>query len=299
LEESHQVFQPETALPTIVGDMFLRVSLPRTLHAVLPAVLLAVSFVAPLAAQDSKAKVLVQIGMVSVLKGRSLEPVSVGQLISIQQTIVTGPDSYAQFQISDGSTFEIFANSRVVFRQTPGDWQHLLNVMIGRIKVFIQHLPGVSNPNNVTSPTAVISVRGTVFDVVVEDEDGTTFVTVDEGVVDVRNLTAPGNPATLKQGDSIRVIKNQPLAARKIDGGNAMRAALKAVRDAVYQVMVQRPNGIGGGPSGGGPSTAPGGAQGDQGKSGSDSGNAPGTPPAAPGTPPAPPGTPPGPPGGQ
>ena len=34
-----------------------------------------------------------------------------------------------------------------------------------------------------TSPTAVISVRGTVFDVVVQDDDGTTFVTVDEGEV--------------------------------------------------------------------------------------------------------------------
>jgi hypothetical protein len=254
---------------------------------------------APLAAQDSKAKVLVQVGMVSVLKGRSLEPVSVGQFVQIQQTIVTGPDSYAQFQISDGSTFEVFANSRVVFRQTPGDWQHLLNVLLGRVKVFIQHLPGVPNPNNVTSPTAVISVRGTVFDVVVEDEDGTTFITVDEGVVDVRNLTAPGNPATLRQGDSIRVIKNQPLAARQIDKGNAMRIALKGVRDAIYQVLIQRPNGIGGAPGGGTP--APGGSQGDQGKSGGTP--TPGTPPAAPGsgssgTTGTTPGTPPGPPGG-
>src|SRR6266568_769592 len=202
--------------------MLLRLLPTRTLRALLPAVTLVVSLVAlavPLAAQDSQAKVLVQVGMVSIMKGRSLEPVSVGQFIQTQQLIVTGPDSYAQFQVSDGSTFEVFQNSRVVFRATAGDWQHLLNVLIGRVKVFIQHLPGVANPNNVTSPTAVISVRGTVFDVVVEDEDGTTFITVDEGVVAVRNLTAPGNAATLRQGESIRVLKNQPLAALPIDKG--------------------------------------------------------------------------------
>jgi hypothetical protein len=281
--------------------MFLRSSPTRFLRALIPAaavVVFLLSMALPLAAQDSKAKVLVQVGMVSVLRGRSLEAVSVGQFVQTQQTIVTGPDSYAQFQVSDGSTFEVFANSRVVFRETPGDWQHLLNVLIGRVKVFIQHLPGVPNPNNVTSPTAVISVRGTVFDVVVEDDEGTTFITVDEGMVDVRNLTAPGNPATLKPGDSIRVIKNQPLAARQIDKGNAMRMALKGVRDAIYQVLVQRPSGIGGAPSGtGGGTPAPGGSQGDQGKSGG-TGNSGSNPPAAPGNPPAAPGNPPGPPGG-
>jgi hypothetical protein len=33
----------------------------------------------------------------------------------------------------------------------------------------IQHLPGIPNPNNVTTPTALISVRGTIFDVDVQD----------------------------------------------------------------------------------------------------------------------------------
>src|SRR4051812_3076444 len=103
--------------------MLLRLSLMRTLHALFTAAfaVLAISaLVFPLAAQDSQAKVLVQVGMVSILKGRSLEPVSVGQFIQTQQIIITGADSYAQFRVSDGSTFEVFANSRVVFRETPG-----------------------------------------------------------------------------------------------------------------------------------------------------------------------------------
>jgi ferric-dicitrate binding protein FerR (iron transport regulator) len=253
----------------------------------------------PLAAQDAKAKVLMQVGQVSVLKGGYQSPLSVGQTIQTQQVIITGPNSYAQFQISDGSTFEVFENAKVIFRETPGNWQHLLNVYIGRVKVFIQHLPGVANPNNVTSPTAVISVRGTVFDVLVEDEDGTTFVSVDDGVVDVRNLTAPGNPATLRQGDSIRVIKNQPLLARSVDKGNVFRAVWQAAREAIYVALQQQRAGM---PGGGGGGAAPGPtAQGDTGKDGTSPGNppsAPGNPPAAPGNPPAAPGAPPGPPGG-
>ena len=284
--------------------MLRRSSLSWTVRALFAAAALVVSLT-PLNAQDATAKVLVQVGQVSVLRnGNDLTALSVGQSIQTQQVIVTGPNSYAQFQISDGSTFEVFADSKVVFRQTPGDWQHLLNVFIGRVKVFIQHLPGVANPNNVTSPTAVISVRGTVFDVVVEDADGTTFVTVDEGIVNVRNLTAPGNPATLRQGDSIRVYKNQPLIARHVDKGNVMRRVLQATRDAVYQVMINRPSGIGGVPGGTGTGVpAPGGAQGDTGKGGGSGtpGNpptGPGTPPAGPSNPPAGPSNPPGPPGG-
>src|SRR5262245_18536643 len=255
-----------------------------SVRALLTAAALAVSLT-PLSAQDPTAKVLVQVGQVSVLRsGGDLRALSVGQSIPTQQVIVTGPNSYAQFQVSDGSTFEVFENSRVIFRESPGNWQHLLNVYIGRVKVFIQHLPGVANPNNVSSPTAVISVRGTIFDVVVEDEDGTTFVTVDEGEVTVRNLTAPGPIKTLKQGESIRVYKNQPIAKLR-DNGNIVRRSLQVMREAVY-VMIQRPGGLGGGGS-----TAPvpstGGAQGDTGKTGT---GGPGNPPAGPGNPPGPPG---------
>lgn len=253
---------------------------------------------APLHAQDSKAKVLMQVGQVSVMNGGYLTPLAVGQFIQTRQLIVTGPDSYAQFQISGGSTFEVFANSKVMFRETPGDWEHLLNVFIGRVKVFIQHLPGVANPNNVTSPTAVISVRGTIFDVSVEDDNGTTLVAVDEGVVDVRNLTAPGNAMTLRQGDSYRVFRNQPLAARKVDKSDVVRVAFRAAREAVWQVLTGRQ--AAGIPGGGGTAPVPG--QGDKGKPGGTGGGnppgAPGNPPAPPGNPPAAPGNPPGPPGG-
>jgi hypothetical protein len=241
----------------------------------------------PLAAQNSSAKVILQVGQVSISSGGYLKALSLGDTVKAQQLIVTGPDGYARLEVqSDHSTFEVFQNSKVIFRESPGDWQHLLNVFIGRVKVFIQHAPGVANPNNVTSPIAVISVRGTIFDVVVQNED-TTFVTLDEGIVDVRNLTAPGNSATLRPGESITVMRNMPLFARQIDKGSIFRKILIAGRDTLEQIAIRRPTGAPGSVPGG-TTTAPG--NGDKPKPDGGTTTGPGAPPAGPGAPPAGPG---------
>jgi len=242
-------------------------------------------------AQNPSATVVYQVGQVSIMDSGYLKPVSVGSSIDQKQLIVTGPDGFAKCQVlSDGSTFEVYPNSKVVFRETSGDWKHLLNVFIGRVKVFIQHAPGVANPNNVTSPTAVISVRGTIFDVQVQDEDGTTFVTVDEGEVGVRNLTAPGESAILHPGDSITVIRGQRLLGKQIDRGNIWRNVLRVARDTVYQGALQRRVGSN---SPGGASAPPASGQGDKGKptgTPTGTGGTTGTPPAPPGAVPPPPG---------
>ena len=244
---------------------------------------------APLHAQNpAAAKVVAQIGQVSVMESGYAKALTIGMSVNPAQVIVTGPDSFARFQVSDGSTFEVYANSRLVFRETMGDWKHLLNLWIGRVKVFIQHAPGVPNPNQVTSPTAVISVRGTVFDVVVRDDDGTTDVSVDDGEVSVRNLTAPGDSVTLRPGDTITVFRGQRLLGRQIDKGNILRNALRVVQDTVYQVLLNRQVGGAGSPTGAGGVPTTGGAQGDKDKGGT--GTTPGAPPAPPGAPPAPPG---------
>jgi hypothetical protein len=270
--------------------MHRRFSLSWNMRALLAAAV-AVVCLAPLRAQTSyNAVVVEQLGQVSTLDGGLSKALFQGSAISPQQLVVTGPDGYAKFQVSDGSTFEVFSNSRVVFRENLGNWKDLLNVWIGRVKVFIQHEPGKPNHNEVSSPTAVISVRGTVFDVVVEDVDGTTLVTVDEGVVTVRNFTAPGPIQVLNPGDFVRVLKGQPLLGKQIDKGNILYNAMKVLRDAVYQALIQRQGGGGPIPSGG--PVAQGGNQGDKGKGGTtgDTGKAgtTGSTPPAPGAPPAP-----------
>jgi hypothetical protein len=205
------------------------------------ALLLAATVVVSLAslhAQDENAAtVLIQLNRVSVLDSSgSLRPLSVGDRLRLHETIVTGPDGYARFQLADGSTFDVYSNSKVVFRETPGITD-LLDLFIGRVKVFIEHSKG-PNPKDVKTPTAVISVRGTVFDVEVQDAEGTTFVTLDDGVVDVRNLTAPGPSVLLRPGESILVEPNRPLIPQQINQHAALRMALRAAEQAVAQLLL-------------------------------------------------------------
>src|SRR4029077_20121964 len=159
----------------------------------------------------------------SVLRDSQPWALNVGDLVQIQQVIVTGPDGFAKFQVSDGSFFEVYPNSNVVFRKNSGNLRDLLDLFVGRVKIHIQKWGGQPNPNRIITPTAVISVRGTTFDVSVDDDDETTIVTVEEGVVDVRHALRPSETKTLKAGESIHVYKDQPLAQSTVDKGAVVR----------------------------------------------------------------------------
>lgn len=209
---------------------------------------------------DSAAKVVSLSGSVSVLKDNQPWALSVGDSIQVKQVIVSGPDGHALFQVSDGSTFEVFPNSYVTFRKNPGSWRDLIDVMVGRVRVHIQRWGSQPNPNKIYTPTAVISVRGTTFEVVVDEEDEFTIVQVEEGQVAVQHALLPrGNPKILNTGESITVYKNEPLEARLIDKGAVARYILRALADALGTSMSsgggsipRAPGGVPGGSTGGG-----------------------------------------------
>lgn len=195
---------------------------------------------------DTAAKAQVVQGNVSLVRDGALWAVSSGDSIQVRQVIVTGPDGYASFEVSDGSTFEVFPNSRVTFRANPGNWRDLVDVWLGRIRVHIQKLGGQPNPNRVHTPTAVISVRGTTFDISVDDSDETTHVAVEEGQVAVEHRLMPrdGDPKILNAGDEVVVYRNAPLSAlRRVDRGRVMQY----LADAVWQILVRTPRLPGGG----------------------------------------------------
>jgi hypothetical protein len=206
-----------------------------------------------LAQAEGAAKVVTLVGQVSVLRDNSPWALNVGDVIQPRQVIITGAESFAEVALPDGSKFEVFANSRVVFRDNPGNWKDLLDVLVGRIKVHVQKLGGQPNFNRVRTPTAVISVRGTVFDVAVEDEDDTTLISVEEGQVAVEHLKRPGPTKILNPGEWIRVYKNQPLAARAVDRGAIARGTARAAAQALYEIMYRTSRTPGGvsGPVGG------------------------------------------------
>ncbi|HNY39776.1 MAG TPA: FecR family protein [Bryobacteraceae bacterium] len=205
------------------------------------------------ALQDGAARLAALEGAVSIQKAGGLWALNVGDVIQVQQVVVTGADGYARFEVADGSTFEVFPSSKVTFRNNPGDWRDLVDVWLGRIRVHIQKLGGMPNPNRVQTPTAIISVRGTVFDVAVTDDDETTTVAVAEGQVAVthRLMHREGGVKLLNAGDEITVYRNVPLSAgRKMDRTRAAQYA----GEALWQIMLRGPR-IGGG-SGGSTPTA-------------------------------------------
>jgi hypothetical protein len=254
------------------------------------AIVFGVCAIAGRAEDDGAAKVVTLNGQVSILRENSPWALNVGDSVKPRQIIITGADGFALLQVADGSTFEVFPNSRVIFRDNPGNWKDLLEVFLGRVKVQIQKIGGQPNYNKVRTPTAVISVRGTVFDVTVEEEDA-TLVLVEEGVVAVRHALLPSGEKTLNAGEWIRVFKNQPLVTKNVDHGGVLRAAMRAASDALYEVIYRSsrvPTSGGGTGAGGG--TPAGGGQGDTGSpapppkppSGNGNGGAPPPPPPPP-----------------
>ena len=218
--------------------MFSR-RLYRTAHGLLWAA--ACTYLVPIHAESGAAKVITLSGQVSVLRDDSPWVLNVGDSIQPRQIVITGPDGFAVFQVSDGSTFEVFPNARVIFRENAGSWKDLLDVLLGRVKVHIQKLGGQPNYNRVRTPTAVISVRGTVFDVAIEDDEDTTLISVEEGQVGVQHLLKPGGERILNEGESLRVYRDQPLAAAPVDKNGAIRALLQRAEQALYEMVYRTP----------------------------------------------------------
>jgi hypothetical protein len=225
--------------------------------------------VAHLQAQSHEFATVIELqGQVSVLRGGQVPLFQKGTAgvptdqwaVKAKEEIITGPDGHAVFQIRDGSTFEVFQNSRVTFQ---GQWsiEDMLQLVLGKIRVTIEHRNG-PNPKKVSTPTAVISVRGTVFDVEVEDEDGTTYVGVEEGQVLVQHALQPGPPKILNQNEWIRIYPNQPLAKNVKPNQGVPGFLLDRLKNAVGDLVLNNPGGVM--PGSGGADTS--GGQPDKGK---------------------------------
>jgi hypothetical protein len=195
---------------------------------------------------DSAGQVVSMTGQVSVLRDGEPWALNIGDKVQIQQVIVTGADGFAKFQVSDGSFFEVYPNSNVIFRKNPGNLRDLLDLLVGRVKIHIQKWGGQPNPNRILTPTAVISVRGTTFDVSVDDDDQTTLVTVEEGAVDVRHALKPGTTKTVNAGESIQVYKYEPLSQSFVDKGAIAQRIIRGLADAARVALTQTSRGVAG-----------------------------------------------------
>jgi len=202
------------------------------------------------------AKAILVNGQVSVLRDNQEWAIEVGGQVRAKELIFTGPDGQARFEVSDGSTFDVYPNSRVVFRKNVPNWRDLLDVLVGRVKVHIQHWGDQPNHNRVLTPTAVISVRGTTFDISVDDDDETTLVEVEEGSVEVQHALLPrGYPKVVNEGETLLVYRNVPIASSRFDKGDFFKRAARMAVDAISTWESRVPRGVGGSAPGVGPGT--------------------------------------------
>ncbi len=167
----------------------------------------------PVAAQipsAGQARVLSITGSLSVQRlGSPARSLAVNATVVIGDELVTGAQSEAVIQQYDGSTVHIYPDSRVVLSQPSGGITDFLHLFFGSIKVHIEKLGGRPNPHSMTTPTAVIAVRGTTFSVFVDDTDA-TLVAVDEGLVAVANRNNASNELLLRPGQRTWVRGSQP-----------------------------------------------------------------------------------------
>ncbi|MBI1353070.1 MAG: hypothetical protein GC160_01905 [Acidobacteria bacterium] len=224
---------------------------------------------APTAAEVVEAQ-----GDVSVIRHEQEWALFTGDRVAVGEMILTGDDGFAHLAVEDGADFLVYPNSRVIFRKNPGNLRDLIDVFLGRVRIYIEKLGGQPNPHRIFTPTAVISVRGTTFDVEVNEYE-TTVVSVTEGLVGVRHRILPSNKETpVGAGQSLTIDANTPLAKAGMDGVKAANIAEDVARIAasIWQQIGNR-TGSGGG-TGGGTTPTPRPVPGDE--------QAPDPPPAAP-----------------
>jgi len=189
-------------------------------------------------ATDGAAKLVAMTGQVSLLRDGEPWALHVNDYVQPMQVIVTGDSGSGMFKVADGSTFEVFPNSKVYFRANRGNWDDLLELILGKIKVQIEHLGGVPNGNKVHTPTAVISVRGTTFDVEYDPDKEYTTVTDEDGSVEVARATRLNDKKILHANESIVVYKNEPLGKSGVDKGALAQRVVRSAMDALSQAAI-------------------------------------------------------------
>src|SRR5580765_947087 len=126
-----------------------------------------------------------------------------GEILPPDSTVSTD-DGRLLLRLSDGSDVLVRAHTKLLLKQPEASGWKYFQLLIGRVRTQIQKRLGGSPAFQIGTPSAVISVRGTKFDVEV-DRRGVTEVDVDEGVVELEAVTGRGESVMITAGFSSRV----------------------------------------------------------------------------------------------
>jgi hypothetical protein len=175
------------------------------------------------------AYVTVARGQVSIEQDNQPWAISSGEHVRTSRVLTTGPDGYAKLELTDGSNFEVFANSVVGFRQNAAAAGDLIDVFKGHAKVHVQ--PGAGQTQQrVFTPTALITALQPATFAVAIDGDELVRIDVLEGEVRVQHKLRPrSEPTIVKAVDAILVERDQQIS-RQLDRGMLYRYTVKPIR---------------------------------------------------------------------
>jgi len=144
-------------------------------------------------------------GGVSIqLPHQGINTPSRGLVLPAETLISTQDDGRMLLRLADGSNLLVRSNTRLVLKQPEaGAWRYV-QLMIGHVRAEIQKRLGGAPGFQIGTPSAVISVRGTSFDVEV-NRTGITEVDVHEGVVQLDSAKGMGESVLIRAGFSSRV----------------------------------------------------------------------------------------------
>jgi len=169
-------------------------------------------------------------GRVSRLRDQQPWAVSAGEKVPVRQVITTGADGYAHFVVAGGSNFDVYGNTRLVFRSNTASAADLLDVLAGRVRVHLQPTPGILQ-QRIFTPVAVITANQAATVALAVDEDGTVRIDVVEGEIRVQHKFLPKNePALVRAVDAIVVQRGQPIS-RQVDRGSLYRYTVRPLKD--------------------------------------------------------------------
>jgi hypothetical protein len=187
----------------------------------------------PMSPSDSvrfRAIVIAAQGQVSIDRDNRPWAITQGENVPIQRTITTGRDGYARFEVQGGSNFELYANSRVIFRQNPGYSGDLLDVVSGHVRVHLGMAAG-SAPERIHCRSAIIVTHEPTTVAIATDEDGAVRLDVLEGEVSLRHALHPNSAPVIVRAIDAIVIRPDEQISHRVERGTLYRYTIQPIRD--------------------------------------------------------------------
>lgn len=179
-------------------------------------------------------------GQVSMASDNGDWAISQGEDVPIQRTISTGRDGHARLEVQGGSNFEIYANSRVIFRQNPGYSGDLLDVVSGHVRVHLGLAVGAA-PERIHCRSAIITTHEATTVAIATDEDGAVRIDVIEGEISIRHALRPSSNATVIRAVDAIVIRPDEEISRRVERGTLYRYTVKPMHDLIELLTPGRP----------------------------------------------------------